>query len=416
MRKEKTKPVVMAILSATFVAISAMGLVACEKAPESFVCPETNLTLELSYDQSHYVVTNCPTDKTELVIKESYYKKPVKSIEKDTFKDCIRLKKLSIPDCMTYISDGALDYCRNLEYNEASGCKYLGNESRPYLYLLKPCSSDIEELTVESECKIIGSQAFLGCASLTCVTAQGKLEQIQALAFQNCDALKSVSLNGGVESIRESAFYDCDVLESVIIQGGLKEIRNRAFSSCGKLKNITLPEGLTSIGVGAFYECAFESVELPNTLTTIDSSAFNHCQSLKSITIPDSVTKIGEMAFSCCGRLKTLKLGKGVTNISYQAFAETGLTSLVIPEWVDHLWGSAFYGSDIESVVIPVSVKVIGPEAFAYCSKLAKIEYNGTKAQWEKVKKNNMWDWKIRAKEVVCKDGTVNINSLDKLN
>ena len=45
------------------------------------------------------------------------------------------------------------------------------------------------------------------------------------------------------------------------------------------------------------------SVNIPNGVTSIGSSAFSGCTGLASITIPDSVTSIGDMAFAFCTSL-----------------------------------------------------------------------------------------------------------------
>lgn len=57
---------------------------------------------------------------------------------------------------------------------------------------------------------------------------------------------------------------------------------------------------VTSIGNAAFYNYYqnLTSVTIPNSVTSIKSSAFEGCSSLTSVTIPDSVTSIGEAAFN----------------------------------------------------------------------------------------------------------------------
>ncbi len=348
MVKEKIKFVATVILSTVFVAISAMGFVACarekkENAPRSFVCSETNLTIELSEDKSYYIVTDCPEDKTEVVIMESYYGKPVKEIGEFAFEGCENLTKMSIPDCMISINIQALSACKNLEYTETEDSKYLGNEKNPYVYLTKYLSKDLEAVVVESNCKAIGNAAFYGC---------------------------------------------------------------------GKLKSVSLPDGLASIGNSAFGYCAFTSIKLPASLTNIGGNAFEYCQSLKSITIPNSVTEISARTFQGCYRLGDVSLGENLTKIWEFAFAESGLKSVTIPDGVTTIGLYAFTGcGELTSVSIPASVTGIGSQAFSYCRDLTAIRFNGTKAQWEKVTKGGMWNYKLSAKSIRCTDGTVSLSN-----
>ena len=55
------------------------------------------------------------------------------------------------------------------------------------------------------------------------------------------------------------------------------------------------------IGESAFSDCiSLESIELPDSVTKIESKAFRSCTSLQSIEIPNSVTEIGFAAFVSC--------------------------------------------------------------------------------------------------------------------
>ena len=63
-----------------------------------------------------------------------------------------------------------------------------------------------------------------------------------------------------------------------------------------------------------------ESVEIPDSVTSIGSWAFAGCIGLTSITIPDSVTSIGDGAFTYCIGLTSITIPDSVTSIGYEAF------------------------------------------------------------------------------------------------
>ena len=94
-----------------------------------------------------------------------------------------------------------------------------------------------------------------------------------------------------------------------------------AFEEAG-IKSISLKNlNLSSLEYGLFENCSkLESIELPSTITTIDSSVFYGCSSLKSIEIPEGVTSIGNYAFEDCESLKNIEIKGTITSIGSDAF------------------------------------------------------------------------------------------------
>ena len=94
---------------------------------------------------------------------------------------------------------------------------------------------------------------------------------------------------------------------------------------------------------------------IPDSVTSIGSSAFSGCAGLTSVTIGDGVTSIGSYAFSGCTGLTSIVIPDSVTSIDYYAFRNcTGLTSVVIPDSVTSIGSAAFYGcSSLESITLP---------------------------------------------------------------
>ena len=121
--------------------------------------------------------------------------------------------------------------------------------------------------------------------------------------------------------IGDSAFMDCINLRTVNIPDSVTTINYRAFIWCSSLASIVIPDSVITIGEEAFKWCeGLTSVTMGSSVTTIDIDAFYGCSSLTSIVIPDSVTTIGEEAFMWCEGLTSLTIGSGVTTIERYAF------------------------------------------------------------------------------------------------
>ena len=209
-----------------------------------------------------------------------------KIIAYGVFRECPRLKNITIPDSVTAIGSDAFYDCNSLTSVHISdianwcGITFAYASSNPLSYAknLYLNGELVTELVIPEGVTSIGNYAFCGCDSLTSVTIPDSVTAIGYSAFSGCTSLTSVTIPDSVTTIGSSAFRDCN-----------------------SLKSVTIPDSVTTIGYSAFYYCTrLESVTIPDSVNMIASYAFYHCDSLTNVTIPNSVTEIGDHAFAYC--------------------------------------------------------------------------------------------------------------------
>ena len=112
-----------------------------------------------------------------------------------------------------------------------------------------------------------------------------------------------------------------NAIQKVEIGDSVTSINTSAFSYCYSMSAISIPNGVTQIGKYAFQSCfSLSSITIPDSVTSINTSAFNYCSSLSSISIPDSVTSIGNDAFQSCFSLSSITISDSVTSIGSNVF------------------------------------------------------------------------------------------------
>ena len=261
------------------------------------------------------------------------------SIGENAFEGCSSLTSITFEEGseLTGIVSNVFEGCDSMKYNEYGNCYYLGNETNPYLILVKAKNKSITDATISSNTKLILDYAFSGCRSLTSIVIPSRVTSIGDYAFQDCRSLSSVTFEEGcmLTSIVSNIFSGCDSLQykeyfncnylgnetnpyfilvkakktsitKATIHANTRIIMNRAFLGCDSLTSVIIPSNVISIGDSAFYGCAklVEVVfEEGSKLTSIEWGALHSCSSLTSIVIPSSVTTMGSEVFTDCNSL-----------------------------------------------------------------------------------------------------------------
>lgn len=212
----------------------------------------------------------------------------------------VNAENTSLPDYKNAMDDQPWEESFPSQIYIAEGVTGIGN----YTFannnnLKKVVFQDASDLTY------VGSYAFNG-DSRAQFTDEGNIDEKTTLnlsnvtkmgenAFYNCDGIEGVELSGDITAVETKEDGETEAINN--------KIPNYAFGSCNALTSITVPEGIETIGTAAFAGCTqASSITLPNSLVTIGDRAFacsidGDNEKLTALTIPENVETIGVSAF-----------------------------------------------------------------------------------------------------------------------
>lgn len=305
-----------------------------------------NFTISGSNATNVYYSSGTLTEKLEIPSTLTYGSKTytVTSIMKksgssyvnilpDTIKRS-KIKELVIPDTVNTIGTSAFMSCTNLEkVTLGSGIKSIGSSAFSGTQLTEFIIPDsvtsiganifgnsnatIKKLTIGKG--YVNNNASTGLPGLC-----NKLNALEEIIVSE-ENTSFVSENGilfNKDKTQLISYPKARNGESYIIPNTVTSIGSSAFSY-SKIKNVKLDDNLISIGDSAF---AYSNIEgnlvIPGKVTNIGSSAFINCKGLiGDLIIPDSVTSIGANAFqNCTGFDGDLIIGNGVQTIQTRTF------------------------------------------------------------------------------------------------
>lgn len=240
-----------------------------------------------------------------------------------------------------------------------------------------------------------------------------EIQTIGNLAFlKSVDKkLTSAKLPKEVTCIDKGAFENCLYLQNVILPDGLKAINENAFCGCESLESIVVPSGVQKIGAGAFKNCKnLKSVEFLGIQISFQDEVFSGCENLTTLKTPNNITGIGKNVFAGCKKLKIEDKYKKITlsdNSAISIFTGCDIVEEVtITSSIKYISANAFANSSLSKISLPEGLLIIGANAFAGCKNLKEItipstvqriskgafdtpnmtiKYKGTKEQWAEI-------------------------------
>lgn len=201
----------------------------------------------------------------------------VNEVRLNAFKSCPELTSLSFPTGLEYIGAHAFEDCTGLKGT----------------------------LNIPNGVKEIEASAFEGCTGLEgLLEIPSSVEKLKADAFRDCSGFKELIINNGVTEIGASAFNGCTGISGeIVIPSSVMAIWNGAFANCSNVKIFNMQCPISEIKDDVFNGCtSLESVNIPESVTTIRMNVFRNCIKLNKITIPASVTYCHQnILFGCTG-------------------------------------------------------------------------------------------------------------------
>lgn len=238
----------------------------------------------------------------------------------------------------------------------------------------------VESYDIADGCRFIAKKGFSNFHCLARVGVPDTLEELGPFAFART-GIERFEAPDSLRAIREKAFFRCAKLAQVTLDEGLETIENDAFTGTA-LTELTVPStvshlgrsiasetGLTYAGADATFRIAHgeqAALELdeagglyrnepdgkhfvrfmdpearaytvqPGTVK-VDDGAFAHHKALERVTLPEGLLSIGRGAFKDCRALEHVDMPPTVKTIEDEAFLDTGLTSIVLPDGLEHL-------------------------------------------------------------------------------
>lgn len=420
----------------------------------------------------------------------------VNSIGPGAFSYCNNLQSVVIPTSVREIGASAFSYCKNLQSivvpssvtgigsSAFQGCTALKELVLPEGitalrdYLLEGCQS-LESFNIPATVKEIGSRAFASCWNLKSINIPDGVERIGSYLFAGSYMLRSITIPKSVVTIAANAFAESsatlynlsdilitdencqnyglsvggnwynmyaetelwdyakfgDNLSVVRYKGNDKNViipaeyngipvtkigeslfnANRDTYSMEGLENtnlnsVEMPNSIATIGSSAFFNCVnLENVIWSNSLESIGASAFSGCRSLTSVELGDAITSIESSVFQGCSGMTTLNLGNSIANIGYYSFEGCkSLSSLIIPNSVVNIESAAFQNcSSLTEVTFGNSLQSIGNGAFQNCQGLVDITFGNS---LKSIGSLAFWDC-INVKSILLPNSVRNIDS-----
>lgn len=257
--------------------------------------------------------------------------------------------------------------------------------------------SSLNDVYLEKYCQSIGVGAFYSCTGINTFEYESDKLKIGSQAFLGCTSLSEIRVNA--EVIPAYAFTYATGLEKVTIGKDVKVINEAAFAACSSLATFEVEAGNTAFNASVDGKCLLSGtelilvapatngvLELDDTVTSIAKGAFSAVLATDSVTestisssritkvVAPGVSYVGDYAFAN-SKIGAFELGT-LTYIGAYAFSNTMIAAMPdLSDTLESIGSYAFYNAELTSVDLSAyDGLTIGDGAFAGCLKLETVK------------------------------------------
>ena len=331
------------------------------------------------------------SDDIKRKLKEVVIEDGVTNIGSRAFNSCIALESLTLGKDVKSIGISSFENCKSLTTLETpNSTSSIGASA------FRNCSG-LTDLKLTGKIDVIGGAAFEDCKKLSNIQIIKGITNIETLAFSDCDSLINLEISNNVVNIGDMVFYCCKNLKNVIIPESVETIGEDAFTGCESLNEISVSDAnenyLSENGI-LFNKSKTEIIKyppakisdsytIPTSVKTITNNGFEHTVNLKNISIPSNVTKIEDHAF-CKSGITSLNLPNSIESIESFCFSYcNGLINVKLPNSISKIDNGTFRDCEnLSEIEISSSVESIDVSAFLNCYKLNKIKVDSNNTNY----------------------------------
>lgn len=344
---------------------------------------------------SDYSFSGC-ANLSQVILPET-----LQTIGKQAFGNCTGLREIIIPGSVESIGYGAFYGCGNLrslvieESNNPLSLSY-GYEMSDAAFGSAPIetlkvyrdievkpefanasvydTSNLRSVELGGSITKIWPWAFSGASKLTTITIPESVKEIGWSAFDGCANLSQVLFPENLQTIGYIAFGNCTGLTEIIIPGSVESIDAAAFNGCDNLRSLVIEESSNPLNVcgGTFGNDPIEMLKVYRDINSDQN--FYDASYLRSVELGGSITKIWSNAFANALQLNTVVIPESVTEIGWEAFSNSGITSIELPETISLIGGGAFgFCRELKNIRIPSGITSLSDGIFTACSKLTNV-------------------------------------------